>query len=465
MRLARITALLGLAAASAAFRAGAYEVNVWPGPVLQMDETGNVQSWSALGPFLFSGQSPGPEAGRTAGFRPLYVVTSGGGCVKTDLLYPLFYYRQYSDGYKWSVFDLINGQGTDTDVARVGVPTDRHFDIWPIYFSHEAADPAQTYHALLPVYGTIKYRLGYDRIFWVPFPLYVETDKKGKAVTYIPLSDCPAGPGHGERVRTLAALRRDEWPGAGPPPVLRLAPLLGQHGRARPRRARGHRPWDPVRVPPLLHPGERPGSISENYLWPFFGYTEKTVALPLQRAALLLAVPRAGEGRRPARGPLGPLLHPFQHQGGGFDLGGLALLAQVNVGRRRHQAGEDAVLLLPLLVAWTRASSLGRPWRTPTSATSGRFSASGTTAPAAGRSNSPARSRSSSPGNLDMRVVWTPLFSIYRYDHRPTGETSAPRSSGARSPGGGTPATTWPSSTWAPSSECAGGPAGPSGAS
>jgi hypothetical protein len=27
------------------------------------------------------------------------------------------------------------------------------------------------------------------------------------------------------------------------------------------------------------------------------------------------------------------------------------------------------------------------------------------------------------PSNPDMRVTWGPLFSLYRYDHRPTGET------------------------------------------
>ena len=32
-------------------------------------------------------------------------------------------------------------------------------DVWPFYFSKETGDPATTYHALLPVAGTIKQQM------------------------------------------------------------------------------------------------------------------------------------------------------------------------------------------------------------------------------------------------------------------------------------------------------------------
>ena len=66
-----------------------------------------------------------------------------------------------------------------------GGPVDRHFDIWPFYFSHETGDPVDTYHALFPVYGTIKYRLGFDRLSWAPFPLFVQTEKRHTETTYV----------------------------------------------------------------------------------------------------------------------------------------------------------------------------------------------------------------------------------------------------------------------------------------
>jgi len=137
MTFARFTALLGLAAAATAFRAEGYEVNAWPAVVLQKDPSGEIQSWSALGPFLFSESSPAPDAGHASGFRPFYVEVSGGGSVKTDILYPLFFYRQYPDSHKWSILQLINGEGIDASATKAGGPTDRHFDIWPFYFSHE----------------------------------------------------------------------------------------------------------------------------------------------------------------------------------------------------------------------------------------------------------------------------------------------------------------------------------------
>jgi hypothetical protein len=422
MRLARITALLGLAAASAAFRAGAYEVNVWPGPVLQMDETGNVQSWSALGPFLFSGQSPGPEAGRTAGFRPLYVVTSGGGCVKTDLLYPLFYYRQYSDGYKWSVFDLINGQGTDTDVARVGVPTDRHFDIWPIYFSHEAADPAQTYHALLPVYGTIKYRLGYDRIFWAPFPLYVETAKKGKVVTYIPfpIVRLVRGTENGFGLWPLYG----ETSGPGPARHLFIAwPLFWDNTvEPGPDAPAGTAPGTQFGFLPFYTRESDPGSISENYLWPFFGYTEKTAPYRYSERRYFwpFLVQGKGDGRLVERwGPFYThsdtkgvdstwVAWPFWHKSTWVD--GDIRQAKTQFFYFLYWSMDESIEsrpavahaykrhIWPILSIWDNGAG-SRQVQFP-SPMDVFFS-----------------------GNLDMPVVWTPLFSIYRYDHRPTGET------------------------------------------
>ena len=60
------------------------------------------------------------------------------------------------------------------------------FDVWPFWFSRRANDPAMSYSALFPIAGTIKYRLGYDRLSWLPFPLYVQTEKRGAVTTSTP---------------------------------------------------------------------------------------------------------------------------------------------------------------------------------------------------------------------------------------------------------------------------------------
>src|ERR1035438_4054266 len=41
-------------------------------------------------------------------------------------------------------------------------------------------------YALFPVYGTMRYRLGYDRLSWVLFPLYAESLRRGTRATYTP---------------------------------------------------------------------------------------------------------------------------------------------------------------------------------------------------------------------------------------------------------------------------------------
>src|SRR5271170_5535911 len=121
MNFVRLTALLGLAAVAASC-ARAYEMNVWPFYVAEKDVDGTTKSWDAAGPLFFNEQVPAPEAGTAEGFRPFYVKVTGGGIVRTDILYPLFFIRSYPDAYKWSILQLINGEGLDKSAARDNGP-------------------------------------------------------------------------------------------------------------------------------------------------------------------------------------------------------------------------------------------------------------------------------------------------------------------------------------------------------
>jgi hypothetical protein len=423
MTLARLIAILGLAAAALAIRAEAYEDNYWPAYVAQKNPGDDrTSSWEGAGPFLFSGPTPGPDAGTARGFRPFYVRITEGGSVRTDILYPLFFYRKYPDSYKWSVLNLINGEGIDASVAKTGGPTDKHFDVWPFYFSHETKESVDTYHALLPIYGTIKYRLGFDRLSWVLFPLYVQTLKKGRTSTYVPWP-------------FVKVVRGSEngfglWPlfGAtkGPGPV-RHSFFLWPLG------------WDNVLEPKPSEPEDAPlrkefgfipfytretaqGFVSVNYGWPFFGYTDQT--LPHRYVEKRYFWPFAVQGKGDDRlvdrwGPFYThsnvdgadstwVLWPLWHQ---------KKWADDDIAQTKTQ--------FYYFLYWSLYQrSVSRPW----------------IAPAYKRHIWPlfsvwdngAGSRQLQvlspievffPSNPDMREVWAPLFSVYRYDHRPTGET------------------------------------------
>ena len=422
MRLVRLTAILGIAATSAAFRAGAHEVNAWPAVVLQEDSAGQTQSWSALGPFFFSGQSPGPDAGHESGFRPLFTQASGGGCVRTDLLYPLFYYRKYSDGYKWSLLELINGQGTDADATKAGGPTDRQFDLWPFYFSRETADPAATYHALLPVYGTIKYRLGYDRVFWAPFPLYVQTEKGGKKVTYAPFPFIrfSSGKENGFGIWPLFG----STSGPGPARHFFLAwPLFWDNTvEPGPDAPEGTAPGTQFGFLPFYTREKDPGSISENYIWPFFGYTERTAPYRYSERRYFWPFLVQGKGDDRLLERWGPFYTHSDIKGTestwvGWPLWHQTTWVDADIRQTKTQffyfvywsMEEESVSrpaaahaykrhIWPILSIWDNGAG-SRQVQFP-SPMDVFFS-----------------------GNSDMPVVWTPLFSLYRYDHRPTGET------------------------------------------
>jgi len=423
MRIARLTALAGLAAAAAAFRAQAYEVNAWPAVVFQEDDAGQTQSWSALGPLLFSEPGPAPDSGRVSGLRPFYVELAGDECVKTDILYPLFYYRQYPDNYKWSVLQLINGEGVSAGAAKSAGPADQHFDIWPFYFSHETPDPSETYHALLPIYGTIKYRLGYDRISWSPFPVYVQTVKRGTQATYMPwpFVKIIQGPEQGFAIWPLFGITNGPgvshhsffaWPFIW---SNTLAPEFDAPAGSEPSTQLGFLPF---------YTRERaPGSVSENYLWPFFGYTERTLPSRYRETRYFwpfLVQGHGDDGKLVER--WGPFYTHSEAKGGtstwvGWPLWHRSTWVDDDTAQARTQffyflywsLDQTSVSRPALSPAYKRHIwPLLSIWDNGAGSRQVEF---------------PSVFEVFFPSNPDIRQTWTPLFSIYRYDRRPTGES------------------------------------------
>lgn len=274
MNLLRFTAVLGLLAGGIVACAQAEE-NVWPFRVTQTDEQGAPVSWQGAGPFLFA--KPSAEAGRVQGFRPLFArwETSEGQLRETNVVYPLFTYRTDDQTYRWSVFQLVNRSGgSGGEPARAAAPTTETFDVWPLWFSRETGSPETSYHALFPIAGTIKSRFGFDELRWTVFPLYGRAEKGGAVSTTTPWPFVKVTRGTEQGFALWPLFGRREKPGAFERDFF-LWPLVWNNtiypeagSAAQARREFG--------VLPFYTSETDDGFVNRSYLWPFFGYTDRT---------------------------------------------------------------------------------------------------------------------------------------------------------------------------------------------
>ena len=246
----------------------AVEANAWPFWVGQQDEQGATKSWQAVGPLFFG--KTAPDGRETSGLRPLFLQTKAEGRQTNYFLYPFFTWQTEAGYSYFSFFQLVNNRridGTGGDAGTHG------FDVWPFYFSRETGDPATSYHALFPIAGTIKERFGKDRLEWYAFPLYLQTEKAGMRTTNVPWPFIRIIDGAGHRGFEF-------WP------------LFGQRGKSGEYHNRFFlwplfyknqfhlsEPVPDVQIGalPFYTRESGPGYISENYAWPFFGYTHRTV--------------------------------------------------------------------------------------------------------------------------------------------------------------------------------------------
>jgi hypothetical protein len=189
MRPLPLLAFLGLMAAAAGC-ARAAELNaapIWVGQTAG-EPAARVESWTAAGPLFFSKPVLSPLPGgpvRASGLRPLFMrQTDPTGDVRdVHVAYPIFSYHAVPDGYRWSIFNIVNhsvARSTPSSAAN------QQFDLWPFYFSRASANPDNSYHAFFPVYGEMKTRFGQDRLRWILFPLYVQAEKNGVTNTIAP---------------------------------------------------------------------------------------------------------------------------------------------------------------------------------------------------------------------------------------------------------------------------------------
>ena len=265
-KFSRLTVWLVFAALLAAVLAPAKERNGWPLFVQQVRADGTVESGEYLGPLLFT--KTDPDGTRLNGFRPFYLHTVENEKETSYLFYPFFTWQQEADYRHFSFFQLINFSRQ----PEPGNQATRSFDIWPFYFSRDTGEPADSYRALFPLGGTIKNRLGKDRIHFVLFPFYAEVEQNGIHTTHAP----------------WPFLRFIDGTGAH---GFEFWPLFGHQGRTGDYDSRFYlwpliyksaknlsepQPTVNTGFLPFYTRDTAPGYIDETYVWPFFGYTHRT---------------------------------------------------------------------------------------------------------------------------------------------------------------------------------------------
>lgn len=254
----RLTAIFLIAAAFAR----ADERNFWPFAVGWTDAENKTSHTSFLGPLGFKKQ---PESGPvTKGFRPLVVSKSEAGRETGHFLYPLLNWDSSEAGRQGDIFKLIRW----SRIAPSGSPALRTFEVWPFYLSRETGEPETSYQGVMPFYGTVKNRFGNDRIDWVMFPLYGRFEQKGIVTTTTP------------------------WPFikhvSGTATGFEFWPLFGSRGREgefketfalwpfyhhNTRTLESGASTEELAILPFYARSRGQSAESETYLWPFFGYT------------------------------------------------------------------------------------------------------------------------------------------------------------------------------------------------
>jgi hypothetical protein len=280
--------MLGLTAALAA-AAHAEERNAWPLWVGQIKKTpapsasasaGSVESWTSAGPFLFSQPLPTEPprldtAVRVSGFRPFYVQKTDAAGHVTDVyvLPPLFHYTYSPFGSRWRIFQLINRESPAA--THVTGPASRErtaFEVWPFYFSRQTGNPETSYRALFPIYGNVTYRFGLDRWSWVVFPLYGRFEKNGVTTTTAPWPFLKVMRGEGNRGFELWPLFGHRAKAGEYREQFYLWPLIYKNEK----NLSAAQPDVRLGVLPFYASTRDENSASKTYLWPFFGWYDRT---------------------------------------------------------------------------------------------------------------------------------------------------------------------------------------------
>ncbi len=405
------------------------EVNVWPFYVAQQNdaEPPETGSWQAAGPLFFerplpSSFTPG-QTDRAGGFRPFYVWRKdpAGELREAYGVYPFLTYRRGAAGSeRWSFLNLINYTTTPPYPGEQASPTAvpyQTFDVWPFYFSRRTGNEALDYKALFPIVGDVKQRFGQDRLKWVLFPLYGRFEKSGVTTTTVPWPFIKVVRGEGNSGFELWPLYGERQKPGSYHERFVLWPFFYKNEN----KLWKEQPDEKLGILPFYMRDRSEGYLSETWAWPFFGYVDRTQ--PYRYHARHYFWPLFVQGRGDDRtvnrwAPfythsvikgndkqwvLWPLWRRLAYREGAVDQTKTQFFYFLyNATEQRSVANPTAaparkVHVWPLVSVWDNG---------------------------AGRRQVQMLSPFEvfMPNNEPTRVVWSPLFALYRYDHRPDGE-------------------------------------------
>lgn len=243
--------------------ARAAEENLWPFTTQWSDSSTGTERRSFLGPIGFDTRS---TAGTTKGVRPLILIKKDSEHVKGHLLYPFLNWESSPQGSQGDFFNLVRWANVTND--RDGT-TIRSFEVWPFYLGRETGNPETSYRALFPIAGTVKNRFSNDRIDWIGFPLYGRFERRGVVTTTAPWPFIKHVSGAGTEGFEF-------WPFFGSrgkkgefKETFAIWPLYHHNTRNLP----DGMTTEELAVLPFYSRSRSETAVSETYLWPFFGYT------------------------------------------------------------------------------------------------------------------------------------------------------------------------------------------------
>jgi hypothetical protein len=127
----------------------------------------------AVGPLYYNQQK---DSENVWAFPPIFSHTTDPTVEyrEDDFLYPLLTYEYYGQEYRWQFLQFFSFAGGQEPTGG-----DQHrFTIFPLYFQQRSTNADENYTALVPFYGHLQHRFWRDKIFFVMFPIYGQSQKK-----------------------------------------------------------------------------------------------------------------------------------------------------------------------------------------------------------------------------------------------------------------------------------------------
>jgi hypothetical protein len=390
------------------------DTHAWP-ILVDWKEDENTLDSKSLGPFFEQGTTLSESY---TALRPFYLsrtyLDDSTQNYSRSVLYPLFIYHNYPGHEQWSLFSLVRWSRIDTDTlpdfeTNLVSHYKKSFEIFPFYFDYDSYNPDYDYFGIFPLWGELKNRLFYDRISWFAFPLYSkweDNDERTYAFLW-PIFRYREGPlSKGFTIWPLIGNfeRENDYHER-----FALWPLLYYHQRQLYKDI----PDTQIGILPLYARETREGYKREDYLWPFFGYTD--IADPTYEEIRILwpiIIQGRGENRyinqvaplyslserngKKSTWFLWPLFNVKQYQSDGVDIRKFRLLYFLYQNTTQTVADETEEFIATKRHLWPFFSY----WETREGMT--QFQLLSPLEPLF-------------QGNEEIRKTYSPIFSIYRY--------------------------------------------------